>query len=428
MDPDAIGLDESEYGANGNSLGTDLNEQTAVRTLGPAIIRLSLNFATAGDPSSGVVCKAGGCVTGASGDQYVAAVVAAGAIPEVQVDMHGYLPYSSANQATYASDAAALVTHFNKTAGNNPSPRWLLGNEPDASDTPLSAANYSSYFNAAVTAMKAVDPTLRVGGPVTASFNQSFITTFLQNCGGVADFVDFHSYGEGGTTCPGKTDAALLAETAKYGQDIGQAQGLIRQYAPGRTMTVQVGEWNLSWASKTCSSTTNVPVTEFYQGFNIVWSASVLGHILSAGGLSLPFASKNGALGALFEEADSSYPGSGNDTPMPLYHGLGMFTGEGIFRGFGTAVVASGTRLTNVEVFASANPQNLVVVNKDPSVTYASATFSLAGASGSTVDVHQENQTTGPFGAPAQLGTMALSGGSFSYDLPPYSVTTFLVQ
>ena len=51
------------------------------------------------------------------------------------------------------------------------------------------------------------------------------------------------------------------------------------------------------------------------------------------------------------------------DTPMPLYEGISMFTGQGLFPRFGTNVVSATSIVPGVDAFASAGPDEIVIVN-----------------------------------------------------------------
>jgi hypothetical protein len=182
-------------------------------------------------------------------------------------------------------------------------------------------------------------------------------------------------------------------------------------------MPIEVGEWQLDWDGTD---------SRFQTIFNTVWGASGLGHILKAGGIALPYSTKNGNLGYV-TESSGQISGHPNDTTMPIYHGYGMFTGEGLFRHFGATMVSSSTSLPNIDVFASNSNKNIVVINRDPSLTQ-SAVIGLTGYASGTADVWQTNTSGDPFAAPTKIGTVTISNGSFSYTFPAYSVTTFVLN
>jgi O-glycosyl hydrolase len=110
---------------------------------------------------------------------------------------------------------------------------------------------------------------------------------------------------------------------------------------------------------------------------------------------------------------------------MPIYQGLRMFSGGQLFRPFGAIAVSASTTLPQVEVFASTNGQNVVMINKDPAATQT-AVLQASNTTASTVDVWQTDNNA-PFQAPQLKANLGLSDG-VSYVLPPYSVTTFVFR
>jgi len=191
---------------------------------------------------------------------------------------------------------------------------------------------------------------------------------------------------------------------------------MIKKSVPTRNsqIDIHVGEWNLDWSGD----------GKCYEHFNCVWGASVVGNILRAGGLFLQYADKNGPLGAMFEAANSSLH-TQRDTPMPIYFALGMFTGMHLFRKFDTAVVVSTSDQYLVEISASGNG-NIVAINKSPSTAY-STTFQLNGINSSLAQVWVKDNTMSPFDPPKGATSIHISNGKFDYELPPYSVTTFVL-
>jgi hypothetical protein len=413
VSPIQFSMDESHYGGS-RVITNDQTQRDNIKKLKIAMMRVDLAYKTPGDPNSGLVCYAAGCNQSIPGIDWVNTVRASGAEPEIKVRISNTMP-----SQYWASDAANEVTYFNKTAGFTPVRRWIIGNEPD--NNSIDATTYSNGFVSMYNAMKAVDPTIKIGGPANAWYNTGFITTFLtilKSKGITPDFVDYHSYGTGGTDS--KTDAQLLANTVNYENNANNIRSLLVNTfgaVVGNQIDIEMGEWNLSWSSD--------PRT--LQHLNTVWSASALGHMVNAGMISRQYADKNGSLGALCESSPQT---SGSVTytcniadPTPIYHGIGMFTGESLFPSFGTSLVSSTTTLANVEVYASDNPKNIVVINKDPAATQA-ATIGLNGVSSGTVDVWQKGPADK---VPTKQTSLTVSSGSFSYNLAPYTVYTFLV-
>ncbi|MBI3885820.1 MAG: hypothetical protein HY302_08865, partial [Opitutae bacterium] len=116
--------------------------------------------------------------------------------------------------------------------------------------------------------------------------------------------------------------------------------------------------------------------------------------------------------------------GEVND-PLPIYHAIGMFTGESLFPGFGRDVVAvtvaSGAGL--LAVVASGHPRNIVAINSSPDAS-TDATFTLPGVAGAAVAVWQKNPAHRDV---VRLAATRVADGKFSYRLEPYTVTTFVL-
>jgi hypothetical protein len=403
LDPTAFGMDISGYGAP-NVFANDQVEQQKLKMLGIKYMRIDLKYSTPGDPTSKIICAAKGCDTDWEGYQWVQAIKSIGAYPLIIVN------YSDV-------DAANMVKYFNKDT-NNYVKYWIIGNEPDQAG--ISATTYSTYFNHVYDAMKAVDPSIKIGGGATAWYDAPFLQTFLQQSGSRVDFIDFHSYAQEGIAAGDYT--TLFQFAAQYGDNINNLRSLLLQYVPDRAsqIGIEVGEWDLNWGG-TAQSNTN---------FRTVWTASVLGHILSAGGWSLFYADKGNAIyGSPHTITDSSGHtiGINVDDTGPAYHGIGMFTGEGLFRGFGDTLVSASTTLPDVEVYASDHPKNIVVINKSPSVAQV-ATVSFKGITSGTIDIWRKDESVLFSSPPIKLGTQPFQDGTFTYQLTPFSVTTFVLN
>jgi hypothetical protein len=396
LDPDAIGADETTYGHD----ATDATAQGLLSGLGIGYARVSLTLARPSDPSSPIVCGANHCDSGTSGDGWVAAMKGMGETPVIQ------LP-----DTLTPADAAAIVTHFNVRTGN-PVHYWLIGNEPDKHGE--TAAAYSARFNSLCEAMKAADPAIKVGGGATAWYDPSFLTTFLRDSGSRVDFVDFHFYGEGGHSL--ETYAQLLGKLATMSSDLARLRSLISATVPSRaaSIAIHVGEWNIAWDTE--------PVQ--FTGFASMWDADLLGRILSGGADGMSFGTKSGGLGLLFHHGAGVAPPAGypDDSPMPLYEAIAMFTGAERFPRFGTAMVHATSSLGGVDVFASAFPDDIVIVNLNPRVR--STVLHVDSDAPESATEWQLTQPGAAPSAPASIGTAVSDNGSFALTLPAQSVTT----
>jgi hypothetical protein len=397
----------STYGQSGGSIVASATQRANLSSLGLGLYRVPLQW------NGGIIISGAAYgPTNVSGDQWINAIKRLGAQPMVVVA-------GSSNNNFTPDDAAALVQHFNPA--NNVA-YWVIGNEPDNDHLSMSA--YCTLFNATVDKMKAVDPTIKVAGPAWSHYDQNDLQAFLHCAGSKVDVIDYHHYAMGGSYLD---NATALAQTANWENEITQVRQMINAIVPARAsaIEIQVGEYNWSWRTDDGYSGWNGD-DRFYQGVATVWSASVAGHIMRAGGRGHQYADQNGALGLTFEkQSDATYYGQQVDAPMPIYHGLRMFSGGDLFRPFGSIAVSASTTLANVEVFASTNGQNMVMINKDPSITQT-AVLQTTGSTASTVDVWQTGNNA-PFQAPQLKASLTLSSG-VSYALPPYSVTTFVFR
>ena len=418
LSPLTFSMCASGYGGEGGQLPRQPGQQERLAALRVAMMRINLGYRTPGDPASGLVCLASGSDATIDGLDWLAAIRRSGAVPAVRLQMN-----PAVTPDIWVADAVSMVRQFNARPETRID-RWVIGNEPDAKKNGHTLESYTAGFIAIFQAMKAVDPAIQIGGPATASYQAAedgFLKSFLRNlhaAGIVPDFVDFHTYGTGTNPI---TDADLLAVTKRKYLDepADMRRFLITMWGPevGGKMQMELGEWNLSWRSD----------ARQLQHFATVWSALSLSYMVKSNLISRQYADKNGALGAVAEVANPGkdgvvYPAAVND-PMPIYHGIGMFTGEGLFRGFGREVVAVASSSDLVNAAASRDPRNIVVINSSPSDA-AETTFTLAGVTAATVEVWQKNPENRD---PVHLGAVAVAGGRFSYRLQPYTVTTFLV-
>lgn len=117
--------------------------------------------------------------------------------PMLQVSFHKW-------QYT-AAQAADIVRYVNITMGKNVK-YWIIGNEPDLGYSYTTAAQVAAYIKQFATAMKAVDPTIKIVGPETAWYNHSIIAGLTtpggpddvtgrdQNGRFYVDIISFHAY------------------------------------------------------------------------------------------------------------------------------------------------------------------------------------------------------------------------------------------
>jgi hypothetical protein len=406
-DSAAIGVDESTYGTPSDV--DDPKAQALLKKLGVGYSRIALTLANPADPASRVICAAGGCDVAIDPIAWVRMMESVGETPVAEIP-----------ETISPADAAAIVTHLNGTGGaSRPVLYWVIGNEPNASGE--SATTYDARFNTLQAAMKQADPQIEIGGPATYGFDQSFLQQFLQDCGSRADFVDFHFYQPPGH----QTAAQLLAEPAALSQDLATLRAMIKATVPDRAsaIAIHVGEWNFSADPGTLAEYA-------FTGFASVIDADLLGRILAAGADGLAWGSKNAMLsllyGAVYAGDPTSAPaGYTSDTPMPLYEAIGMFTGQGLFPRFGTTIVSASSVLPGVDVFASAKPDEIVIVNTN--AKSERVTLRVDSSNPQSAAVWQLHQTTPVAEPPVKKGTATSEAGNFKIYLPGDSVTTMVM-
>ncbi|MBL8993344.1 MAG: hypothetical protein JNM63_08395, partial [Spirochaetia bacterium] len=120
-----------------------------------------------------------------------------GGVPSYKTN--GALPTSAAHWAEYARYMRGIVKHFNvdKALGPGHTIRyWEMWNEPEIEpDGKLTKDAYKAFFNTVGTAMKEVDPTIKLLGPVSQSYRFShdwlpWAREHLTNL----DIVSWHQY------------------------------------------------------------------------------------------------------------------------------------------------------------------------------------------------------------------------------------------
>lgn len=404
ISPLAIGLAEALYPKNNTDFTSDSVMRDKLKKLKLGQVRLELKYKTSGDPSSAIVCGASHCGSGISVDNAVTAIKGIGAEPVLSVPGN-------------TTDAVNMVKHFNKDKALGVK-KFIFGQEPDAKK--ITADTYASSFNAAYDAMKQVDPTIKIGGPATAYYNSAFLQTFLTQSGSKVDFIDFHQYGPGGSSS--KTEAQMLSEAANYESNVNSLRTMIQNTPASASragqIDIQIGEWNYLFDDIN---------TRFYSHFATIWDAMAMGYMLKAGAQSMAYSSRGRDLGLLYEyKTSTNTPAYKINDTMPFYHGIGMYGGEGLFRPFGSAMVSATSQLADVAVFASDNPRNIVVINKN-STAAQQVTIHLNGVTSGTVDVWRKDGSQNSTFPPVNIQAATISNGNFSYTLPPYSITTFLV-
>lgn len=399
------GIGITGYG-EGSYITNDSRHREHLRNLKAGRMRIELHYQEPGNHDSPIICGGFYCDATVSGDAWIKAIRDLGAEPVVILQVDG-----RQTAEVNRDDAVALYEHF--AASGTPVRRFILGNELNCTCTPekpeMPAGEYSRRFNMITDALDAKDPAVRVGGPATAWNALDYIKTFLEGSGDRVDFLDYHDYGNGSEPI---TDEELLGSVIRgYEKDLKEVSALAESVL-GRKIEIQIGEFNSDYDDPDGHRTLT--------HFNTLWGAAALGQMLHAGAAAYQYGDKNGRLGLTSTNGEG---GIQRSEPLPIFHGIGMFTGESLFRPFGTTMVEATADSDRLHVFASDAAKNVVLVNvgAEPLDT----TFAFTGLTAGTAAIWQ---STADAWTPHRTGTAAIAGGKATLTLPPGSATTLVID
>ncbi|MGA2125498.1 MAG: hypothetical protein ABSG76_05020 [Xanthobacteraceae bacterium] len=399
--------------------------------------------------SNSIVPGQGGFANPKNGfDAFMGLVKSTGATPIITVN---YGSNTAGNGGGTPSFAAAWVQYANVTKGYGVK-YWEVGNEVYGNgeygahwETDLHSAldptTYGTNVAQFAAAMKAVDPTIKVGAVLTAPGNwpdgqsPNWNTNVLSQCGTAIDFVIVHWYPQN----PGsESDSGLLAAPQS---GVGGSQGiaammsavksLIAQHAGANAPNVQilVTETN-SVSSNPGKQTVSIVNAMFIADDVVTWlengAASVdvwTLHNGSTGGNTSSSLFGTAAFGdyGILSNATSGEPAA--DTPFPSYYGIQMLSVLGRPGDALVSAASSNNLLTAHAVQQSNGNLALLLINKDPNNT-VSATVSVSGytPSGSgTVSTYGKSSSAITSTAVSGLGS------SFTVAAAPYSLTTIVL-
>ena len=129
---------------------------------------------------------------------------------------------------------------------------WEIGNELEgfwevghiqADGTQMTGELYAQKFVEFAKAMKAVDPTLKIGGPVTANLRAEFLEATLRDAGDWLDFISIHTYPvEGHLEKPEE----IIRQAFVLEKPIQRYRSLIERYQSARSDEIEIAitEWN----------------------------------------------------------------------------------------------------------------------------------------------------------------------------------------
>ncbi|MEN3358746.1 MAG: hypothetical protein V7637_2728 [Mycobacteriales bacterium] len=354
-------------------------------------------------------------------DTFMTTVRAAGAQPVVIANYGSGTAQEAADWVRYANITkgygARLWEIGNEVYGNGHyGAQWEQDNHADKS--PRAYANGVVQY---ISAMKAVDPSIKVGVVLTtpggwpdsvvgSGDSADWNHTVMSIVGNRADFAIVHWY-------PGATSAAdSLTKPATIASLVGTVRSVLNQFGATNT-AITVTETNPSFQLTTATAAlfaTDSYLTWWENGVsNVDWWNTHNG----AGGA--PSTGDDGTLNYNDEGVLSS--GSANEppvnTPFPPYYGIAMLKQVGAAGDTLVRSTSSNSAVISHAVRTRDGGLNVVLINKDLSAS-ADVTLSYTGftpAAGPTVSSWVKGATS--------ITTRA-QGTATTQTLPPYSITS----
>ncbi len=381
-------------------------------------------------------------------DAFVSLAKKAGTTPILTVN---YGSNATGNGGGTPAFAASWVQYANITHGYGIK-YWEIGNEVYGNgeygsswETDLHAAHdpttYGSNVVQFAAAMKAVDPTIKIGAVLTAPGNwpdgqsPDWNSNVLARCGSVIDFVIVHWYPES----PGsETDQGLLAAPQN---GFAGSPGIIAMTAKLRSLISQYGGKNASSIQIMVTETNSVAYNPGKQTVSIVnamFAADTLLTWVENGVANVDvWDLHNGSVGgnvssSLYGSAtygDYGILSAGNsgepaaDTPFPTYYGIGMLSILGRPGDRLIGAISTSSLLSAHAALQADGNLALLLINKDPS----NATSAAVSVSGYIPAASGTAYRYGAAGGAISSATLTGLGSSFTVATAPYSLTTVLL-
>lgn len=158
------------------------------------------------------------------------------------------------NADSYAAFCAQLVTIVNTNLGKHVK-YWEPMNEWENNLFKNNVAGECAVYNKCAVAMKAADPTIKVGGPVASWAYTSLVTTFLNTCWSNVDFISWHHYMASASNTSGDAGiyASAMQNISHLDTDVTNINSAIAsaraQHTDGRQFLLVMDELNIpaSW-------------------------------------------------------------------------------------------------------------------------------------------------------------------------------------
>ncbi len=188
-----------------------------------------------------------------------------GLAPDIMLNISGWPPFMDADQdgrldeafiGDYAASCAELVRIVN-SEGKVGVAWWETSNERDGAywidgKGPHRPQDLARIHAACAKAMRAVDPSIKVGGPAaTRPDLRGELGDFASAAGGSLDFISYHAYASGSAA---DSDQRLFERTGEIAQQAQELERLIVQIttkAGRKPLPGFLDEYNISWTWET---------------------------------------------------------------------------------------------------------------------------------------------------------------------------------
>jgi Cellulose binding domain len=311
-------------------------------------------------------------------------------------------------------------------------------------------AVYAQNVKAYITAMKAVDPTIKIGvvltapgswpdGVTSAGSPQPWNQTVLSALGSQIDFADVHWYPQNPSTVtpPGPADAGLLGDTAQISGIVSTLRSQLGQYAGNSAIPISVTETNSVSSNpgkQTVSIVNALYLAQDYLGWlqsgvtNIDWWQIHNNLVTTGDNESSLYGTANYGDYGVLSDATCGTIGSAQvcepaaDTPFPAYYGLKLL-GQFVHPADTLVSASSSQSLVHAYAVKAANGSlRVLLVNDDPANSY---TVGLGYAGFTPASAAPTVSTLTP---PGTSITTATAGSAASQTVAPYSAAMITLQ
>jgi fibronectin type 3 domain-containing protein len=168
------------------------------------------------------------------------------------------------NPGSIATWAANLVRIVNVDNGFGVK-YWEIPNEREGS---LTTGQMATLINQCSVAMKAVDPTIKVGGPATSWINGGYIGPVVAACGTNIDYVTCHAYAGDGTA---PSPQGYYNNAQSDGSSaIPSLRSTVNANSGGRYLPIYLDEYNICWQSSPYNKNSDGAVYDVLEAIGVV--------------------------------------------------------------------------------------------------------------------------------------------------------------